>query len=456
MERANDQIGDDLQALRINRERASHPKSGGRLKWLVVIAIFACGIVTGALLASRLKWMALRGLAANKVEVATATFKAANAEEPVLTAGGYVIARHQVEVGSKITGRVIALEIEEGDFVARNQVIARLDNYELSAQVRQAEANLAAAKTRLAELEAGSRPQEVERANADLSRTDAELKNALLNFKRIESLVRQGVTDQKSLEDARTRYDIAVAAQRGAKQSYELARIGPRQEAINLARAQVNQATAELAYAHAQLENTVIRAPIDGTVLERHVDLGEMVTTGFTSNRGAKQALVTMADLKNLLVELEISEAEIAKVQPQQPAIITADAYPDRRYKGVVEHIASAADRQKGTVKVKLAIADPDEYLRPDMGAKANFHRKGAELSDRPDIVTVPKSAIVQQGNGNVVYLVRDSKVAIKSVSLGKEDGGYVEILSGLGAGEKVITGGQSALKEGDEVSVEQ
>jgi HlyD family secretion protein len=126
------------------------------------------------------------------------------------------------------------------------------------------------------------------------------------------------------------------------------------------------------------LDNTVIRAPTTGTILNRFVDPGEMVTTGFTSERGARQALVNMANLKDLQVELDIAEADIAKVEHGQPVIIRPDAYIDREYHGRVEFISSVGDRQKATIKVKVNILDPDDLLRPDMGAKVSFYpRKG-------------------------------------------------------------------------------
>jgi HlyD family secretion protein len=371
-----------------------------------------------------------------------------------LSAGGYIIARHQVEVGAKITGRVIALEVKEGDVVRAGQVIARLDDEEIRAQVRQAEATLAAARARLAELEAGSRPQEIDRARAEMLRAEADLKNAELNLHRLERLVEAGVLDRQRVDDARARYEMAAAAWRAAQENYELARIGPRPEQIELARAQVQQAESALAYARAQLENTVIRAPVSGTVLDRYVDLGEMVTIGFTSTRGAKQALVSLADVRDLQVELDISEADIARVKLGQPTTITPDAYPDRRYRGVVEYISAVADRQKATIKVKVKVLDPDEYLRPDMGAKVTFYEKGAEVPQESSAVLLPKAALVQRDNRPVVWLVREGKAVVQPVSVGREDAGSYEVLSGLQGGETVITRGHERLKDGDRIRV--
>jgi HlyD family secretion protein len=454
VEPAKKQFEEDLHALRINRERTMRPKMSRRRTWLLVLAIIVIGLTIGLFTAARLDWDSQLGLAAKEVQVALATRRGLDGPQPILTAGGYVIARHQVEVGSKITGRIVALEVKEGNFVRKGQVIARLDDYEVRAQVQQAQANLAAAKARLAELEAGSRPQEIDRAKAEMERAEADLRNAELNLRRAERLVKDGVLQQQTLDDARARYDMALNAHRAARENYELARIGPRQEAIELARAQVRQAEAELTFAQALFENTIIRAPITGTILDRYVDLGEMVTTGFTSDRGAKQALVAMADLKDLQVEMDISEADIAKVQLDQPTAITPDAYADRHYKGIVEYIASVADRQKATIKVKVKVLDPDEFLRPDMGAKVTFYEKGSDVPKERGVVMVPQSAVVRQGERKVVFLARDSKAVLQPVSVGKEETRYVEILDGLQGGESVIISGQNALKDGDKITV--
>ncbi len=141
-----------------------------------------------------------------------------------------------------------------------------------------------------------------------------------------------------------------------------------------------------------------------------------MVTIGFTSTRGAKQALVSLADVRDLHVELDISEADIARVKLGQPTLITPDAYPDRRYRGVVKYISAVADRQKATITVKVKVLDPDEYLRPDMGAKVTFYEKGDEASQKSNVVLVPKAAVVRRDNRTFVWLVREGKAVLQPV----------------------------------------
>lgn len=439
----------DLSVLKIDRQRARRSSRSWR-RWVLTVLVIALlvvgiGVMTGQ----------FGPLAAKPVRVAVASRRALTGAEPVLTASGYIIARHQVEVGSKITGRIVELLVDEGDYVRKGQLIARLDDYEIRAELQRAQANVAAAKARLAELEAGSRPQEIERAKAEQERLLADLKNAEINWQRIRQLVNDGVLQQQALDDARARLEMAQKAYQAAVENYELTRLGPRQEQIELARAQLRQAEAELAYAQAQLDNTLIRAPVSGTVLDRYADLGEMVTTGFTSDRGAKQALVSIADLRDLQVEMDITEADIAKVELNQPVTITPDAYTDRRYNGIVEYIADVADRQKATIQVKVKVLNPDAFLRPDMGAKVTFFPTGTVPATESTGIFVPASAIVyQQGRPNV-FVVKDDKAMIQPVTPGDQADGYVNIRDGLQGGERVIIGGHENLKHGDRISVQ-
>jgi HlyD family secretion protein len=370
-------LSNDLQSLRIDKKKSSGKSRRRTGRWI------AGGVIAVLILLSA--WYFLNphspyqapppgAIPTPEPAPAVSPFQGA----PVLSAGGYVIARHQVEVASKIAGRVVSITVDEGDTIGRGEIIATLDDAELRAQLRQAEANLASARAALAELEAGTRPQEILRAQALVESARADKLNADINLERAESLVSAGVSEKQALDDARARADMAAAALQAAQENYDLAKAGPRSEEIERARAEVLQAEAAVAYARALLDNTVIRAPITGTILNRFVDPGEMVTTGFTSERGARQALVNMANLKDLQVELDIAEADIAKVEHGQPVIIRPDAYIDREYHGRVEFISSVGDRQKATIKVKVNILDPDDLLRPDMGAKVSFYpRKG-------------------------------------------------------------------------------
>ena len=159
------------------------------------------------------------------------------------------------------------------------------------------------------------------------------------------------------------------------QKSFELVSIGPRQEQIDAVRGQIVEARGSVDFFQTQLENTIIRAPVTGTILERAVEKGEFVTTSFVGERGAKGYVVSLADLNDLEVELDISQNDFAKLGPQQQGIVTTDAFPDRKYEGVINEISPEANRQKATVQVKVKIRNPDDYLRPEMNASVAFVR---------------------------------------------------------------------------------
>lgn len=444
----------DLQVLRIDRGRKSRrPRSGW--KWLLAAGLVLAGLAAGWFALSGRNSGFLPGGGAKPVRVAAVTRAGSGGPAAVLSAGGYVIARHQVEVASKITGRVVSIGVDEGDRVTREQVLARLDDAEVQALVGESEAAVAVARARLAELEAGSRPQEIERARAAMDGARADMENAELNAARARQLVDGKILEQQALDDARTRLEIASKTYEATRQDYSLALIGPRREEIDQARAQLRQAEATLVFNRAQLQNTVIVAPVSGTILNRYVDPGEMVTTGFTSERGARQALVNIADLSDLQVELDIAEADIGKIVLGMPAVITLDAYPGQRYPGSVEFIAAVGDRQKATVKVKTKVLQPDRLMRPEMGAKVIFYPAATPAPRTETMLRVPRAAVVSRQGRNVVFLARGDKAQTQPVSVGMETDGYIAILDGLNGGETVIVSGLETLRDGDRIRIE-
>jgi multidrug resistance efflux pump len=240
-------------------------------------------------------------------------------QSSVLVATGYVVAHHKIQVGSKVTGRVVWIGVEKGDRVRRDQVVVRLEDREYRAQFEQARAAHEAAQARLAELERGSRPEEIERARAEVERAEAQLRTDEAQFRRVEGLVREGVMPTQALDEARGRYDSSRANLAALTRTYELIRQGPRREQIDNARSEVARAKAAMDYAETILDATEIRTPIHGTILERNVEQGEMVTTSFVGDRGAKSFVVTLADLNDLQVELDINQNDFSRIRPEQP-----------------------------------------------------------------------------------------------------------------------------------------
>jgi HlyD family secretion protein len=289
----------------------------------------------------------------------------------VLNATGYIVARHKIQVASKMAGKVAWIGVEKGDQVQEHQVIARLEDDEYAAQLRQGQGNVAALEARLLELQNGSRPEEVEVADANLKSAQAELANAKISLNRTQRLVDEGLSPRQLLDDAKTRYEIQAARVASIERTHELVRLGPRKEVILQVEAQLMQAKAQVDVYQAQVASTVIHAPITGTILERIVEKGEFVTTG---DVGTKGYVVSMADLHDLQVELDINQADFARLHWRQKGIITTDTYPDRKYEGVIDEIAPVANRQKATVQVKVKINKPDAFLRPEMNASVAFH----------------------------------------------------------------------------------
>ena len=312
----------------------------------------------------------------------------------ILNATGYIVAAHKIELAAKVVGKVAWIGVDKGDKVREGQALVRLEDDEYRAHLLEAQGQLNNLKAHLAELDHGSRPEEIARAKADLAQARANLENARVTLDRTRPLAGEGVLSKQALDDAQAKYDAAAASAASLENAYELVRIGPRQEEIDAMRAQVRQAQGTADYAQTQLDNTVIRAPVSGTILERNVEKGEFVTTGFVGDRGAKGYVVSLADLNDLQVELDISQNDFAKLGPRQTAIVTTDAFPDRKYKGYIEEIAPEANRQKATVQVKVKIATPDDYLRPEMNASVAFVSSGKTAVLVKPHVDVPAAAV--------------------------------------------------------------
>src|SRR5215510_406002 len=363
----NHQVMDaELRSLRIDRTpRPSGPTQSRRR--LVLCIALAIVVVAGYALYAKM---------ATPIEVeivrltASTTRKSANT---VLNATGYVVAAHKIELAAKVVGRVAWIGVDRGDTVKEGQELVRLEDDEYRARVMEAEGQIENLQARLSELENGSRPEEISRAGADVDRIKADLANAEVARDRTRSLVSEGILSRQMLDDAEARHDSLAAQVRSAENSYSLVRTGPRTEEIAAVRGSIRQAEGNLAFARNQLSNSVIRAPISGTILERNVEKGEFVTTGFVGDRGAKGYVVSIADLRDLEVELDISQNDFAKLGQAHAAIVRLEAYPSRKYQARIKQISPEANRQKATIQVKVKILKPDEFMRPDMSANVAF-----------------------------------------------------------------------------------
>ena len=389
----------DLSSLKINRSaEPKGPSSRSRpvLK-VVIVAVVLALLLWGVLFAKNLLKPEI------EVRLATASLTSRAQASAVLAASGYVVAQRKAAVASKGTGQLVYLGVQEGDHVKKGQVVARLEDTDVSASLEQARANL-----RLAE---------------------ADLNDARRSLDRVRHLRERDLVAQADLDAAEARYKRVVAT-------------------IEAARAAV--AAAEVA-----VENTRIRAPFDGTVLTKNADIGELVAplAGAVNSRAA---VVTIADMSSLEVEADVSESNITVISAGQPCEIVLDAYPDKRYEGYVSKIVPTADRAKATVLVKVKFRSYDGHVLPEMSARVAFvakHAAGAAISSTP-ILTVPSSAVTQRNGREVVYEVRNDRAVEVPVVLGDRLGSMVEIKEGLRPGEKVIASVEDKMTAGSRVAV--
>jgi HlyD family secretion protein len=236
------------------------------------------------------------------------------------------------------------------------------------------------------------------------------------------------------------------------QKAFELVKIGPRREQIAALRGQVEQANGAVAFAETALANTVIRAPVTGTILERVVEKGEFVTTGFVGDRGAKGYVVSLADLQDLEVELDISQADFAKLRSGQRGVVTTDAFPDRKYDGFINEMSPEANRQKATVQVKVKITRPDQFLRPEMNASVQFasdEKPAPATGAAPKPVVIVPASAVREG---AVFVVLDGKAVRRTVKTGSTSGQGIRIEEGLIGGEDLIVSPPPGLKDRDKV----
>ncbi len=391
----------ELASLKIDRTR----RTSSPWRWPLVLLVPAL-LVLAALYALR----ARQAFSAPEVETATVGVSrdvAPSAGTPILTASGYVVARRKAVVSAKIQGRLSDLRVEEGSVVREGDVIARLESIDYEAAVGRARAA-------------------VQRAEADLA---------------------EQVRQAKLAEDLAAQRIVAVD-QRDAAQSR-----------VRIAEAAVAQAKADLAYAEAQLQNTVISAPFGGVVVKKMAEVGESVApippgVNISTSSGA---IVALADLATLEVEADVAESNVAKVGGGQPAEVTVEAIPDRRYKAVLRQVIPTADRTKATVMVKVTILDKDKDLKPEMSAKVTFlepEKEEAPAATAAPVVLVPKEAVVTRDGKPTVFLVREGKAVARAITLGTERQGQVIVKEGLAGGEIVVARPKDDLRDGAVVRV--
>jgi HlyD family secretion protein len=442
---------EELRGLRIDRSAAGGEAPAWARRFIIIGISLVVLLSVGAL--------AYRVLSpdAPEVQVARATAESSNEGGIVLSATGYIVAHHKINVNSKVTGRVAWIGVEKGDKVKEGQVLVRLEDDEFRAQYEQARGATESARAYLDELQHGSRPEEILAAGHNLDEARATLADDKATLDRTRELSAEGVVSKQLLDDATGKFGADQQRVNSLQRAFELSKLGPRAEEIARAKGALLQAQGQEAYAKSLLDATVIRAPVTGTILERTAEKGELVTAQFASGAegGPQGEVVALADLNDIQVELDIAQDDFSKLGSNQKGIVSVDAYPDRKYNGYIAQISPEANRQKATVQVKVQIQNPDEYLRPEMNSTVKFlaNEGKKETSSQPSGVFVPTTAVRDHDGKKVVFIAFNDKALMRPVQvLSQRSGGL--LVQGLVGGENVITAGPENLKDGEKIKI--
>ncbi len=393
----------DLASLRLERE----PDSRASRRWIgwVVLAVLVIAAGAGV-------WWWLSRERPIEVEIATVSSRQAGAQASVLNATGYVTARRRATVSSKITGKVVQVNIEEGMAVREGQVLARLDDETQRASVALAEA-------------------QAEAARRNVNESEVRLNEARVNLARLTKLVGVGYSTAAEVDAARAAADSLEAR-------------------IQAAREQVRVAERQVALERTNLDSTIIRAPFAGVVISKDAQPGEMVSPVSAGGGFTRTGIGTIVDMRSLEIEVDVNESYINRVKPEQAVTAVLDAYPDFQIPARVITTIPSADRQKATVLVRIGFMELDPRILPDMGVKVTFLRDSEDAAPAARPVTlVPKGAIKTDGKQSYVFVVVNDRVDRRAITTGGADGDRVEVIGGLNAGERVVVSPPAELSAG-------
>lgn len=387
-----------LEGLRIEREQDFEPRRrlGRGLFWLLLVA--AAGVAG---------WWFLQ----RPVPVRTVQARAAAVSGPrtILNASGYVTARREATVSSKITGKVMEVLVEEGLRVEEGQVLARLDDANVRTALAHAEAVLAAAQSGLAE-------------------TQVRLEEARRELRRVEALVATRIATEADLDRAQA--EVKSLEARLARQA-----------------ADIQVAERELDMRRQELADTVIRAPFAGIVTIKSAQPGEMISPISAGGGFTRTGICTLVDMTSLEIEVDVGESYINRVAPGQAVEATLDAYPDWKIPCKVIAIIPTADRQKSTVKVRIGFDQLDPRILPEMAVRVAFRGEGGADADTG--VVVPKAAVRTENGRDTVWLVQNDRATRRTVTTEAATGDPVTVTKGLAAGERVIVEAPARLRDG-------
>ena len=404
-----------LDELKIDRSRDGRSRIA-RSVWLVVILV----ILGGGGIAGWRWWEEARIPVVRTAAVRQTV--PADGQPTVLNASGYVTARLQSTVSSKVTGRIVEVLVEEGMAVTAGQVLARLDDTTERSYLALAEAQLGAARGALAELE-------------------VRYEEAQLDLDRQRRLLAQRLIGQADLDAAQAEADSLEA------------RIANQRELVTVAEREID-------VRRTALEDTVIRAPFSGVAISKDAQPGEMISPVSAGGGFTRTGVCTIVDMSSLEIEVDVNESYINRVSPEQRVVATLDAYPDWEIPASVITTIPAADRQRATVLVRIAFDElGDPRILPDMGVNVAFLEAGPPpedaVTDAVPRLWIPSAALRSDGGARVVFVARGDLVERRAVTTGLEDGGDVEVLAGVSVGERVVVEGPPALADGDRVAAD-
>jgi RND family efflux transporter MFP subunit len=401
------QTSELLKELRIDRG-AHSPRSGAA--WVLAAVLLLALLAAGG-------WWWFGQAQAATVRTATVQEQGAGGAGTVLNATGYVTARRKATLAAKITGKLTEVNVEEGMHVKQGHVVARLED-------TTSQAELAWSKARL------------ESARRALTETEVRLEEARRNLKRTEGLTKDGIRSQAELDAAQAQVDSLEAR-------------------LALQREEVKVAEGEVALRIRLWEDSIVRAPFSGVVITKDAQVGEMVSPISAGGGFTRTGICTIVDMSSLEIEVDVNESYIARVSPGQKVEAALDAYPDWRIPAHVITTIPSADRQKATVKVRIAFEQLDPRILPDMGVKVSFLETNPPAAGASRRLVIPRTAVRHEGEQSVVYVVQNDRVERRAIRAGPADGDQVTVLAGLSAGEQVVVEGPNNLRDGARVVVQ-
>ncbi|MBW2079089.1 MAG: efflux RND transporter periplasmic adaptor subunit [Deltaproteobacteria bacterium] len=348
---------------------------------------------------------------------------------------GTIISEARVDVLSKVSGILEKIQVEQGDRIKANQVIAMVEREEKEAHLQEAQAALDVLRARWAQMETGARPEEITQSEQLVRQTKASWETSLDNYMRLKNLKERDFISQQRLDEAMLQVTISEAEYRSAKEKLTLLRKGARQEDRDALLAQIRQAEAALRLAQIHLKNTTIRAPISGIISKRFLDQGAFVSTTAPIVR-----IVAMDRVKALV---QVVESDLAQIRVGAKADIHVDAYQEQVFRGEVSRISPTVDPESRMADVEIEVENMDHRLKPGMFARVNL-----VVQRRDGVLLLVKDSLIRERGHTRVFVHENGRALLREISLGLEGEKYVEVLRGLREGEEVIVAGQYELKD--------